>query len=59
MKTVPIGEGFLSPEQQYLLKARREAERRQARHRQVLGILALATVVIISASLAWLSGWMS
>jgi len=48
---------FLSPEQQHLLRVRREAERREARQHRTLVGLALAVIVVASTAVAWLSGW--
>lgn len=48
---------FLSPEQQYLLRVRREAERRQARQNRALVGIALLAIGAASTAIAWLSGW--
>ena len=48
---------FLSPEQQYLLKKRREAEQREARDRRTALAIILALVLVVAgavAGLVWL-----
>ncbi len=53
-RSFPIGEGFLSPEQQHLLRMRRKAERRNARHRQARVIFGLVVVAGLTALCLWL-----
>jgi len=48
---------FLSPEQQYLLRVRREVERRRAKRQQVYAGGALVAAVGVATILAWLTGW--
>ena len=48
---------FLSPEQQYLLRVRREAERREAKRRRTRVGVALVGIAGAATAMAWLSGW--
>lgn len=48
---------FLSPEQQHLLRVRRDAERRQAKRQQVYVGGALVATVGVATVIAWLTGW--
>ncbi|WP_149468840.1 hypothetical protein [Roseomonas genomospecies 6] len=45
---------FLGPEQQYLLRKRREVERREARLRRTMAGVLVAVVVAAAAGLFWL-----
>lgn len=51
------GGAFLGPEQQYLLRVRREVERRAARKRRLAVGLALGALALVAAAVARLSGW--
>ena len=48
---------FLSPEQQHLLRVRREAERRRAKRQQAYAVSALVATVGAATAIAWLTGW--
>jgi len=56
LSTTDTGQ-FLSPEQQYLLRVRREAERRRARRQQAYVGGALVATVGVATVIAWLTGW--
>lgn len=45
---------FLGPEQQYLLRKRREVERREARLRRSVGGVLVAAAAAVAAGLFWL-----
>lgn len=48
---------FLSPEQQYLLRKRREVEQRAAKRRRSLAGMGLLAAVLAGAGVAWAVGW--
>ncbi len=56
LSTTDTGQ-FLSPEQQYLLRVRREAERRQARRQRAYVGGALVATVGVATVIAWLANW--